>query len=227
VEAGIQYIPTMRERTKPLRPRPRDGAERFVGWLASKSRAWFVAVTLPGAAVATFLAIPLQLSWHEVLAWGLVGTSVPLILVAFTAATVARGRNLVAEAHSLDDIRKLSWTQFEEFVGGLFRARHWRVAPTATEGDGGADLVISQGRQRAYVQCKQWRGQVDVATVRAFYGVMAANHVKKGFFVTTGEFTPEAERFAQSVGIDLIGSAALIRYLHAIQRTAATDSGTG
>jgi HJR/Mrr/RecB family endonuclease len=211
----------MPERTKPLRPQPSERADRLVGWLASKSLRWYYAFAALGALLAIVVALPQQPSWHELLAWVLVGISVPIMFLAITVATVSRDRNLIAEAHSLADLRALSWTHFEEFVAGLFRARRWRVVQTQREGDGGADLIVAKKRETAYVQCKQWRGQVSVETVRAFYGAMAANRTKQGYFVTTGEFTPEAERFAQSVGVQLIGGSALVRHLRTIQRQTA------
>ncbi len=141
-----------------------------------------------------------------------------LHLLAFTVATVTRDRNLIAEAHTLEDLRAISWTQFEELVGAPFRARLWRVVPTQPEADGGADLTIAKGKTTAYVQCKQWKRQVPVERVRAFYGAITANRITRGFFVTSGDFTLEAERFAQSVGIELIGGGALVRYLRGVQR---------
>ena len=208
----------MPERTKPLRPQPSETADHIVSWLARKSAGWYLVVAFIGAGLGALVALPLHPTWHELLAWALAGFAVPCAFIAITVAAVTRDRNLIVEAHGLDDLRALSWSQFEEFVGSLFRARKWQVVGTRREGDGGADLIVRKDGKTGYVQCKQWRGQVNVEAVRSFYGCMAANKVGMGFFVTTGDFTPEAERFARSVGIELIAGAALVRHVREIQR---------
>jgi restriction system protein len=99
----------------------------------------------------------------------------------------------------------------------VFRAKGWTVAQTQREADGGADLVLTRRGERGLVECKQWRQEVDVLRVRAFYGVMAAEKVRAGYFVTTSFFTPEAERFANEVGIHLIAGSALLRELATVR----------
>ena len=193
-------------------------ADRIVGWLATKRPTWYVGIALAGGLLAGAVTVPLHPAWHEVVAWVLVGLALPSVVLAMTIATVTRDRNLIAEAHSLDDLRAISWTRFEELIAAMFRARGWQVVPTQPEADGGADLIIKKGRKIAYVQCKKWRGQVGVETVRGFYGTMAANRIREGFFVTTGEFTPEADRFAHSVRIQTIGGGLLLRYLRSLRR---------
>jgi restriction system protein len=55
--------------------------------------------------------------------------------------------------------------------------------------------------------------------VRSFYGVLAAEKVRHGYFVTTSDFTPEAVRFGGSVGMELIRGRRLLRSLEALQET--------
>lgn len=214
----------MAERTKPLRPQPSATSDRLVSWLASKGSLWYAAFAVAGAGVGLASALPLHASWHEVAAWTLLGLAGPTVVLLAAVASATRGRSLVAEAHSLEDLRAIAWAEFEEFVAGLFRARRWEVLFTRREGDGGVDLIVKKKRDIGYIQCKQWRGQVGVEIVRSLYGVMAANCVRRGYVVTTGEFTPEAERFARSVGVHLIGGAALVRHLRTVQRQAAQSA---
>ncbi len=214
----------MAERTKPLRPQPSAASDRLVGWLASEGSLWYAAFAVAGASVGLATALPLHASWHEVAAWTLLGLAGPTVLLLAAVATATRGRSLVAEAHSLEDLRAISWTEFEEFIAGLFRARKWQVIFTRREGDGGVDLIVKKKGEIGYIQCKQWRAQVGVETVRSLYGVMASNCVRRGYIATTGDFTPEAERFARSAGVNLIGGAALVRYRRTIQRQAARST---
>ncbi len=75
-------------------------------------------------------------------------------------------------------------------------------------GDGGIDGVISLDRlglEKVYVQAKRWHGMVGRPDIQAFYGALAGQHAKKGVFMTTSSFTPQALDFARSVeGIVLI-----------------------
>ena len=207
---------------KPVRPQARDHADRFVAWLAPKPLWWFLAIPIFGGLISALLALPYRPPWHELLAWTLLGISVSIAPLALTAVTAIRGRSLVTEAHDLADLCVISWTQFEELVAALFRQRQWQVILTQAGADGGADLVIKKPGQRGLVQCKQWRRDVGVDTVRAFYGAMAANGVTKGYFVTTSEFTSEAARFAHSVGLETISGTQLVRHLKRIKLETAT-----
>lgn len=75
-------------------------------------------------------------------------------------------------------------------------------------GDGGIDGVISLdklGFEKVYVQAKRWQGNVGRPELQAFYGALAGQKAKKGVFITTSMYTPQAMSFVNSVeGIVLI-----------------------
>lgn len=103
-------------------------------------------------------------------------------------------------------IESLSWREFEHLVGEFFRRKGFTVEETGGDGpDGGVDLIASLGKDRYFIQCKQWRArQVGVAIVRELYGVMAAKGAAGGFVVTSGEFTEDAKQFAEGREIKII-----------------------
>ena len=71
------------------------------------------------------------------------------------------------------------------------------------------------------MQCKQWkRQQVGVAVVREMYGLLAHHRADAVKIISIGTFTPEAEAFIAGKPIELIPGAALLRMIHAVQRTA-------
>jgi len=188
-------------------------------WLVGRTAWTLTPLLLIGAAVGALVGSLVGANtWHEYAAWTVLGFSFVAVLVLCALQVRHRGRNLVAEAHSLADLRALPWDQFEELVAEVFRMKGWTASATRREGDGGADVVLSRGRRRALVQCKSWRQWVGVDDIRAFYGVMTAEHVEAGFFVTTSDFFPEAERFASSVGIDLIRGNRLLRNVEQLKR---------
>ena len=116
---------------------------------------------------------------------------------------------------SLDTIRSLSWREFERLVAAAFAAKGWSPELVGQHGpDGGTDIFLRKGKQRAIVQCKQRRfpgAYVEAREVREFVGVITGGKLMKGFFVTSGVFTPEATEFAAKVPqLELIDGADLL-----------------
>jgi len=134
----------------------------------------------------------------------------PLLLGAAASAYQRRKRaQLHAEAGGTGGqaaIEGMSWQAFEMLVGEAFRQRGFSALETGGGGaDGGVDLVLSKGREKYLVQCKQWRAlKVGVTIVHELYGVMAAQGATGGFVVTSGTFTADAIDFAKGRNIDLI-----------------------
>lgn len=75
-------------------------------------------------------------------------------------------------------------------------------------GDGGIDGVISLDRlglEKVYVQAKRWQSTVGRPEIQGFFGALAGQRAKKGVFITTSTFSPQAVQFANSVeGIVLV-----------------------
>jgi restriction system protein len=108
-------------------------------------------------------------------------------------------------------ITSMTWRDFERLVGEAFRQQGFTVTGFGGQGpDGGVDLGLSKDGERFLVQCKHWRKQqVGVTVVRELNGVIAAQGARGGFVVTGGQFTKEAEAFADSCNITLVDGAAL------------------
>lgn len=119
----------------------------------------------------------------------------------------------------LEDIRSLSWRQFESIVGEAFRRRGYCVIENAGAGaDGGIDLVLRKDTQKFFVQCKQWKKRsVGVKAVRELFGVISAHEAAGGFFVTCGTYTSDARGFAATTGIELIDGQVLERMVEEVQ----------
>ncbi len=116
---------------------------------------------------------------------------------------------------TLDDIKDLTWKEFEEFVGSLFTKMGYSVEVTGGLDDGGVDLMVKKDGKTSLVQCKNYRvSKVSLSMVRDFYGAMNANlNFEVGYFITTGMFTLEARHFAEDKPIELIDGAKLMDYV--------------
>lgn len=138
-----------------------------------------------------------------------------LVCLAAAALSALRsyflGRRF-AQQRTLDDLRALTWQQFESIVGEAFRRKGYSVIETGQGGaDGGVDLMLSKNGQRYLVQCKQYRAStVSVMTVREIFGVVAARRAAGAIVVTTGTFTKDAVDFARGQPIELIDGVALV-----------------
>ncbi|MCH7879406.1 MAG: restriction endonuclease [candidate division Zixibacteria bacterium] len=125
---------------------------------------------------------------------------------------------------TLSDLLSLTPSQFERLVEMLFESMGYSTALTKASGDKGVDIRLRNGDVLELVQCKRYTGNVPVATVREFLGVMVDHNVHKGFIVTTGHFSVPACEFASDKGIHLIDGTELVETLRS--RNIGADSVT-
>ncbi len=86
--------------------------------------------------------------------------------------------------------KKKAWRQLEEKVARRFARDGWAATLTPPTKDGGFDIDLRCGNERAIVECKERsKGPVGVAIVRQVYGVMKAERAQHAFVVTTTKFT--------------------------------------
>jgi hypothetical protein len=114
-------------------------------------------------------------------------------------------------------LRSLEWKRFEQLVALYFEATGVDARCTCIGADGGIDVKLHRRGEEApyaYVQCKAWESEkIKLTTMREFLGVMAADDIAEGAFVTTSDFWPEARAFAEANDITVInGSDFLTRF---------------
>jgi restriction system protein len=119
-----------------------------------------------------------------------------------------------------DVLRALEWRVFEQLVQRYFRTLGFEAERKRVGADGGVDLVLRKAGETepfAYVQCKAWNTYlVGVKPVRELFGVMAADGVRKGYFVCTGAYTPEAIAFAEGKPLKLVTGEELLEKLNGL-----------
>lgn len=120
---------------------------------------------------------------------------------------------------SLEVLRSLEWKRFETVCAVYLRMIGLEPEETRIGADGGVDIrVYRPGKEKpvGIVQCKAWSSyKVGVKPVRELYGVMAAEGITTGKFITSGEFTREALEFAEGKKLRLISGE---RFLAAIRK---------
>lgn len=121
---------------------------------------------------------------------------------------------------SPEEMAEMSGQDFERLISRLLDAMEFRSELTKVSGDGGIDIIAVLDKPiiggKYLFQCKRYAPDnlVGASAVRDFCGAVSADRVVKGVFVTTSDFTPQAQEFADKAGIELIDAAKLKALLH-------------
>lgn len=91
-------------------------------------------------------------------------------------------------------------------------------ARAGKSGDEGIDGIISEDRlglEMVYLQAKRWEGTVGRPEIQKFVGALHGRRARKGVFITTGSFSPEALVYVQNIDIKvaLIDGKQLAEYM--------------
>lgn len=126
----------------------------------------------------------------------------------------AKQRWLYRSQRTLEQIRALSWADFEHLMAEAFRREGYAASLTESGADGGVDIRLTKDGTLMLVQCKQWRRRrVGVGPIRELVGIVAAEGASGGIFVCSGSYTPDAEAFAARAGMRLIDERSLAEML--------------
>ncbi len=114
-------------------------------------------------------------------------------------------RKKADEARSVEDLRRLSPTEFEQMVVELFTEEGHKARRTGAIGDHGVDVEVqASSGEKWVVQCKRWRGSVGEPVIRDFHGVMQHEKADRGIVITTGIFTPQAKEWTRGKPLSLM-----------------------
>lgn len=142
-----------------------------------------------------------------------------ILLAGLAGLTERRRRSgMLRRGRTLAGVQGLSWQEFEDLLGELFRREGYRVDKTADSRDGGVDHVLRRNGEVAFVQAKRWnQRQVSLSVVQRTYGVTKAAGAQRALVVTCGEFTLDAISFAHDLPdeLELIDADELLRRLRA------------
>ena len=111
--------------------------------------------------------------------------------------------NLAAEV--LERVRQVSPKFFEELVVELLVGMGYggshedASAVVGGGGDEGIDGIIKEDRlglDTIYIQAKRWKDNVGRPEIQRFAGALQGQKARKGVFITTSAFTPDARSYA-------------------------------
>jgi len=116
-------------------------------------------------------------------------------------------------ASILEQVSQMSPAFFERLVvdlllkmgyGGTLRDAGKAIGKS---GDGGIDGIIKEdklGLDVIYIQAKRWQNTVSRPEIQKFMGALAGNRAKKGVFITTSDFTGEAQAYADGIDVKIV-----------------------
>lgn len=74
-------------------------------------------------------------------------------------------------------------------------------------GDGGIDGIIKEdklGLDAIYIQAKRWQGTVGRPDIQKFVGALHGQRARKGVFMTTSNFSPEARDYVSNIDVKVV-----------------------
>jgi Holliday junction resolvase len=101
---------------------------------------------------------------------------------------------------SLEEVDKMSGTEFEIFIGKLFAGRGFSIDQVGGSDDYGVDLLAMNGSDQIAIQCKRYKpdSAIDTETVGLLAGALVTNtyrsRARRGLLVATCRITENARR---------------------------------
>jgi predicted helicase len=118
-------------------------------------------------------------------------------------------------------ILSLHWRDFEYLISQLYAEQGYNTTVTPRSKDRGKDVIAVRpgpNGEVVFVQCKNWRGRVDVDAVSALLGRVETERATRGVIVATSGFTrgpASATEFAEGENrMGLISGRELVAMLN-------------
>ncbi|WP_425805569.1 restriction endonuclease [Desulfitobacterium sp. Sab5] len=117
-------------------------------------------------------------------------------------------------SQKVEQLYELTPREFEEWTANLFESlRYEKVTLTPQSNDKGIDVLAEKNGLKIAVQCKKFKGVVGSPSIQTFLGALQNAEAHKGFFITTGTFSVEAEKIALNMPIELYDKVRLVQLI--------------
>lgn len=97
----------------------------------------------------------------------------------------------------------LSGQQFEYFLSALFYKMGYKNIVTKGSYDFGADLIVSDGKNKIVIQAKRYQSKVGIKSVQEVFSAMHYYDADKAYVFTNSYFTKSASILAHKLNIQL------------------------
>ena len=150
--------------------------------------------------------------------------ALPFVVIAgITGWRQAQAPSAARVAAVEDAARAMAWPEFAAAIEHAWTRDGWTVARDAGPG---ADLSATQGWRRAAIACKRWKvARTGDEPLRELAAARERLEAHEGVYVTVGEVSEQAERFAKANRIRIVRGPELARLLPPPGRGAAAGRG--
>lgn len=126
---------------------------------------------------------------------------------------------------SVDELRKLSPSAFEDEIARMFERLGYTVMQTPYSNDHGRDAILHKNGEKFLLECKRYRegGACGRPELQKFHSAIVSDRARRGFFITTGRFSKGAREFAKTVPIDLVDGSQLLKFMYDSKCDASQD----
>jgi len=152
--------------------------------------------------VALFVGVLVWGSSHSLMA-GVISFGVALVGIEFLLVVPGLVRRSRFQRSGIADIDSLNWSEFEEFIAALFRAKGYRTRLTPTYDQGG-DVIVEGNGEHIVVQAKH-RTEGDIGNKAVQEAVAAVGYYKatRAILITNRYFTRPAVDLAKANNVEL------------------------
>jgi hypothetical protein len=97
----------------------------------------------------------------------------------------------------------------------MFERLGYSVKQTSYVNDQGRDAIIYKEGQKYLVECKRYAQDNNIGRpeIQKFHSAIVFDKADRGFFVSSGKFTPGAIEYARSLPIELVDGEYLLRLM--------------
>ncbi|MFS8602693.1 restriction endonuclease [Priestia megaterium] len=112
---------------------------------------------------------------------------------------------------NIKEIDEMNGTQFENYLGVLFKSLGYKTKVTPASRDYGADLIIIKDNKKIIVQAKRYSNKVGINSVQQIVGAKNYYKADEVWVITNNYFTQPAINLAYANNVVLIDRSSLIQ----------------
>jgi restriction system protein len=174
---------------------------------------WWISLAIGSGIVALAnIALPPQY-----VIFGAAGAFPFLVIAGIVGWRQAQLPSAARVAATEQAVRAMSWAEFSAVLEDAFRRDGFTIEPAAVKE---ADFEMTKGWKRVLVSGKRWKvARTGVEPLRELHAVREKREAHECLYVTVGEVTDQARRFAKTNRIRLVQADELARLLPKIGRT--------
>jgi restriction system protein len=181
-------------------------AENSLFAILLRSR-WWISIAI----AATIAALARASLRADYAIYGALAGAPFLVIGIIAASRQLRAPSAARVADTLQAVGSMSWRDFSSLMEAAFLRDGYEIARLSGPQ---ADFTMTRSGRTVLVSCRRWKAaSTGIDPLRELYTAMKAREAQESIYVTTGEITDTARRFASEKKIRLLQGAELAQLL--------------